>query len=58
MKITAWRKSSYSPNGNAECVEVGTAPGIVGVRDTKARAQGHFTVSRSAWATFVRSVTR
>lgn len=58
MKITKWRKSSYTPNGSGNCVEVGLGPGLVGVRDTQNRTQGHFTVSRTAWAAFVRSVTR
>lgn len=35
-----WRKSSYSGNGGADCVEAGTAPGTVLVRDTKNHAVG------------------
>jgi len=58
MKITAWRKSTYSTSPDQNCVEVGLAPSLVGVRDTKNRAQGHLTVSRTAWATFVHHVTR
>lgn len=30
---TNWRKSTYSPHEN--CVEIGSAPGLVGIRDTK-----------------------
>lgn len=52
-----WRKSSYSGN-QGSCVEVAPVPGMVGVRDTKARERGHFTVSRATWTTFVRSVAR
>lgn len=58
MKITAWRKSSYSGGAQQTCVEVGVAPGMVGVRDTKARERGHLAVSRTAWASFVRHVSR
>lgn len=58
MKITQWRTSTYTQNGSGNCVEVGLAPGVVGIRDTKNRTRGHFMVSRTAWAAFVRSVTR
>lgn len=57
LSRAAWRTSSYTQPNNNNCVEVGPAPGVVGVRDTKNRAQGHFTVSRTAWATFIRSIT-
>lgn len=56
MSIERWRKSSYSASGSNQCVEVGVAPGTVGVRDTKARERGHLVVSRTAWDAFVRSV--
>lgn len=58
MKITNWRKSSYTPTGSGNCVEVGLAPGVVSVRDTQNRLRGHFTVSRTAWAAFIRDITR
>lgn len=48
-----WRKSSYSTGGNTECVEVAPVADTVGVRDTKNRDAGHFTVSASTWRTFV-----
>lgn len=55
-----WRKSSYSTDAGGNCVEAGLVIGSaqVAVRDTKNRARGHFAVSRTSWATFVRSVTR
>lgn len=53
-----WRTSSYTDSGSAQCVEVGLAPGLVGIRDTKDRKRGHLEVSRTAWTTFVRSVRR
>lgn len=37
VKMTGWRKSSYTHYEENACVEVGTAPGLVGVRDTKQR---------------------
>ncbi|MEV6876526.1 DUF397 domain-containing protein [Amycolatopsis sp. NPDC051128] len=46
-----WRKSSYS-GVQSECVEV-KLDQAVGIRDTKARAQGRLTVSRTAWAAAV-----
>lgn len=44
-----WRKStrSYS-NGN--CVEIGSAPGVVGVRDSKNRAAPYLTFTGAAWS--------
>lgn len=53
-----WRTSSYTNYNNNNCVEVGPAPGVVGIRDTKNRARGHITISRAAWAMFVRDVAR
>lgn len=48
--ITAWRKSTYSQGGSqSQCVEVGVAPGRVGVRDSKDRTRGHLDVSRTAF---------
>ena len=35
-----WRKSSYSGNGGANCVEVGTVPGAILIRDTKHTGRG------------------
>ena len=52
-----WRKSSYSDSGSNQCVEVGVAPGVIGVRDTKNRDAGQLAVSRTAWAAFVRGVS-
>lgn len=40
LTTPGWRKSTYSGNGGANCVETGTAPGRVLVRDTKARTTG------------------
>jgi hypothetical protein len=35
-----WRKSSYSGNGGAQCVEAGHAPGTILVRDTTQHGRG------------------
>lgn len=35
--MTGWRKSKYTHHEENACVEVGTGPGLVGVRDTKQR---------------------
>jgi hypothetical protein len=52
-----WRKSSYSmDSGNANCVEVGSAPGTVLVRDTINRDGDTLSVSASAWSTFISDV--
>ncbi|MEV0052813.1 DUF397 domain-containing protein [Saccharopolyspora shandongensis] len=49
--FTGWRKSSRS-NETHNCVEVGFAPGLVGVRDTKDRDGGTLAFSWSAWRDF------
>jgi hypothetical protein len=47
-----WRKASYSGDG-ANCVETGSVPGAVLVRDTKDRERGPvLRVSPEAWSTF------
>ena len=49
-----WRKSSYSGNGGANCVEVGAAtigPQVL-VRDTKDRAGAVLTFGPAAWREF------
>lgn len=48
-----WRKSSRSnPNGN-DCVEVGGASGLAGVRDTKDRDGGTLAFRSAAWRSFL-----
>jgi hypothetical protein len=51
-----WRKSTYSGNGGADCVEVADAANEVLVRDTKNRNGGILAFPASAWQTFMMSV--
>lgn len=55
-----WRKSAYSAQGGASCVEVANTPGMVGVRDTK---QAHLGADRTvlsftpdAWRVFTAKI--
>lgn len=36
-RMTGWHKSTYTHHEENACVEVGGAPGLVGIRDTKQR---------------------
>jgi hypothetical protein len=48
-----WRKASYSGNGGADCVETGSVPGAVLIRDTRDRERGLvLRVSPEAWKKF------
>lgn len=47
-----WFKSSRTVEHN-QCVEVALTSEQVGVRDTKDRAGGHFTVTAAQWSAFV-----
>jgi hypothetical protein len=52
-----WRKSSYSGNGGAECVEAGHIPGAVLVRDTTQHGTGPVLRLTSAdWTRLLRTV--
>ena len=53
---SAWRKSSRSNPQGGQCVEVAVTDAAVGVRDTKARELGHFTVNPQQWAAFTSRV--
>lgn len=49
----AWRKSSYSGATTQNCVEVGNAPGVVLVRDSKSPATPALRFDRAAWSKFL-----
>lgn len=54
---TDWRKSSHSGGANGGCVEVGTVPGLVGVRDTKLGAASPvLAFGAGEWAAFLAAV--
>ncbi|MEW9517666.1 DUF397 domain-containing protein [Streptomyces tubercidicus] len=53
----AWRKSSYSNGGDANCVEVSDGfPGAVPVRDSKTPTGSVLLFPAAAWAAFVGGV--
>lgn len=57
MNETRWRKSTYSSNGGASCVEVGQATRLVAVRDTKQNGTGPvLRFSPAAWQKFADQV--
>jgi hypothetical protein len=52
-----WRKATYSGNGGSDCVEVGQAPRVVLVRDTKANGRGPvLAFAPGAWRKFADQV--
>jgi Domain of unknown function (DUF397) len=55
--VASWRTSSYSGNNGGNCVETGSAPGAVLVRDTTQDGHGPvLTFSTSAWRAFADQV--
>ena len=55
MRDHVWRKSSRS--GSAiNCVEVALTSDNVAVRDSKNPDDGHLTVTRSQWRSFLRTL--
>ncbi len=58
QQLTGWRKSSHSHFEENACVEIGSAPGVVGVRDTKQPVPRPILVySEHAFAAFLAHVT-
>ncbi|WP_016697861.1 DUF397 domain-containing protein [Actinoalloteichus spitiensis] len=53
--ISNWKKSTRSGQQTA-CVEVGSMPDLVGIRDTKNRDGGTLLVDPSAFAALVDAV--
>ena len=56
MNSAIWRKSSYSGGNGGNCVEAGSLPGAVHVRDTVNRGGVVLKFSASAWAAFAASI--
>ena len=54
MRWGEWRKSSYSTK--EECVEVGSAPGLAGIRDTKDPGGPVLLVCSTAFVRFLGAV--
>ncbi|MFI0464365.1 DUF397 domain-containing protein [Saccharopolyspora sp. 5N102] len=54
---TGWFKSSRSGAANDACVEVRLTSLAVAVRDSKAPAAGHITVSHAAWRAFLKNLS-
>jgi hypothetical protein len=55
IMINGWRKPRESfCNGN--CVEVGSAPGAIGVRDTKLEASPVLVFGSEGWGAFLSAV--
>lgn len=52
-----WHKASFSDDDQNGCVEVGTASGVVGVRDTKlGPASPILAFTEAEWSAFVAGV--
>jgi len=52
-----WRKSSFSGNGGASCVEVARHDGMILVRDTKNRGKGPVhRYTPAEWRAFIAGV--
>lgn len=51
--FTHWRKSSKSLHNPEQCVEVATARGKYGIRDSKNPDTGILILNRHQWAEFL-----
>jgi hypothetical protein len=47
-----WRKSSYSSNGGADCVETATGDGVILVRDSADHDRQTLAIPTVAWTAF------
>ncbi len=50
----SWRKSSYSTSNGGDCVEVGTAPHIIAVRDSENPNGANLAIAPDSWLAFTR----
>jgi Domain of unknown function (DUF397) len=55
-RAITWRKSSYSGNNGANCVEVGAAAPLIAVRDSKDPDGTRLAFGREAWQAFATKV--
>jgi hypothetical protein len=53
-----WRKSSYSGNGGADCVEAGSTASNVYLRDSKDQDGAQLTVSAEGWRALTSRIQR
>jgi hypothetical protein len=53
MEAMNWRKSTYSGNGGADCVEAANAAQTVAVRDSKDVKGPRLAVPPTAWRAFI-----
>jgi hypothetical protein len=51
--LSAWKKSTYSGEGQTNCVEFAPTHSGAVVRDTKARAAGHLAIPEASWKAFL-----
>ena len=51
-----WRKSSYSTSNGGNCVEVGTTPDTVAIRDSKSPSGASLTFTPGKWLAFTRRI--
>lgn len=58
LSRAAWRTSSYTQGNNNNCVEVGPAASVIGVRDTKARECGAIAVRCATFAALIKAIQR
>ena len=57
-RAVTWRKSSYSGNNGADCVEVGHAAYLIAVRDSKDPEGPRLAFGRETWEVFAAKVKK
>jgi hypothetical protein len=51
-----WRKSTYSTSNGGDCVEVGTSPNTIAIRDSKSPFGATLAFTPGKWLAFTRRV--
>jgi uncharacterized protein DUF397 len=54
--VSDWRKASYSGNGGGNCVEVGSLPEQIAVRDSKDPVGLRLAFAADAWRAFAKKI--